>query len=182
VDGVGDRLRSFRTARRLSQRDLGDRVGVTASFLSQLENGRTNASIATLRRLAEALGVRLSDLVEAGPIPTGRLLRHADRPQLSAAFGTTKWFITQPPLRHVEVYVAEMEPGGSTGPEQYQHGDSEEVVLVLRGSVVIELADQTYDLGAGDSIEYQSSTPHRVANHGDVIAELVWLNSPPTPE
>jgi transcriptional regulator with XRE-family HTH domain len=182
VDGVGERLRAFRTARRLSQRDLGDRVGVTASFLSQLENGRTNASIATLRRLAETLGVRLSDLVEAGPLPTGRLLRRADRPQLSAAFGTTKWFITQPPLRHVEVYVAEIEPGGSTGPDQYQHGDSEEILLVLRGNVVLDLADQTYDLATGDSIEYRSSTPHRVANHNAEVAELIWLNSPPTPD
>jgi transcriptional regulator with XRE-family HTH domain len=166
----------------MSQRELGARVGVTASFLSQLENGRTNASIGTLRRLAEGLGVRLSDLVDAGPVPTGRLLRRADRPQLSAAYGTTKWFITQPPLRHVEMYVAQIEPGGSTGPDQYRHGDAEEVLLVLSGCVRVELGDETYTLGEGDSIEYLSSTPHRVASAGDGPAEVVWLNSPPTPD
>ena len=116
MDGVGDRLRSFRTARRLSQRDLGDRVGVTASFLlpSWRTVGPTRAS-PPCGAWPKRSGCGFSDLVEAGPMPTGRLLRRADRPQLSAAFGTTKWFITQPPLRHVEVHVAEVEPGGSTG-------------------------------------------------------------------
>lgn len=182
MDDVGGQIRRYREARRLSQRALGERAGVTSSFLSQLENGRTNASIATLWRIAEALGVRLSDLVEPVPVSTARLLRRADRPQLSAAFGTTKWFITQPPLEHVEVYVAELEPEGSTGPAQYHHGDSEEVLLVLHGTVRLELGEEVFTLGEGDSIEYRSSTPHRVANAGEGRAELVWVNSPPTPD
>jgi quercetin dioxygenase-like cupin family protein len=128
------------------------------------------------------LGVRLADLMDPAPVPPGRLLRRSDRPQLEASHGTTKWFITQPPLGHVEMYVAELRPGGSTGPAQYQHGDSEEVLLVLAGQVRLELEDETYVLSAGDSIEYLSSTPHRLSNPGPEAAEVVWVNSPPTPD
>jgi mannose-6-phosphate isomerase-like protein (cupin superfamily) len=74
-----------------------------------------------------------------------------------------------------------MDPGGSTGPTQYRHGDSEEVLLVLRGRVRVELAEEVHLLATGDSIVFASSTPHRVANEGDGEAELVWVNSPPTP-
>ena len=179
---VGRQVGHYRRARRLSQRALGELAGVTSSFLSQLENGRTSASVSTLRRLADALGVRLSDLLEPAEPTSGRLLRKKDRPELSAAHGTTKWFITQPPLGHVEMYVAQILPGGSTGPDQYTHGDSQEVLLVTRGRVELQLGDETYTLGAGDSIEYLSSTPHRVRNAGERTAELVWVNSPPTPE
>ncbi|MRX42730.1 cupin domain-containing protein [Agromyces sp. Q22] len=93
-----------------------------------------------------------------------------------------KWFLTEPPHGHVEMYAVTIEPGGSTGPRQYRHGDSEEVILVTRGHVHVELGDEAYELGTGDSIVFASSTPHRVANTADEGAELVWVNSPPTPE
>lgn len=178
---VGDQVRRYRVARRLSQRALGEQAGVTSGFLSQLETGRANASISTLRRLADALGVGLADLVEPGPVSAARVVRAGLRRTLSASDGMTKTFLTEPPFGHLEMYAVTMDPGGSTGPSQYRHGDSEEVLLVLRGNVRVELADEVHLLAAGDSIVFASSTPHRVANDGDGEAELVWVNSPPTP-
>lgn len=178
---LGAQVRAYRTARRLSQRALAELAGVTSGFLSQLENGRTTASIATLRRIADALGVGLVDLLEPGPVSAARVVRAADRRMLSAANGMTKWFLTEPPFGHVEMYAATIRPGGSTGPEQYRHGDAEEIMLVLRGEVLVELDEERHELAAGDTIVFQSSTPHRVANRGELDAELVWLNSPPTP-
>ncbi|WP_438855184.1 helix-turn-helix domain-containing protein [Agromyces sp. M3QZ16-3] len=181
-EGVGEQVRRYRRARRMSQRALGSQAGVTSGFLSQLETGRANASVATLRRLADALGVALGDLVAPGPVPAGRVVRADRRRRFSASDGMVKWFLTEPPHGHVEMYAVTIDPGGSTGPRQYRHGDSEEVILVTGGAVRVELEDEAYELGTGDSIVFPSSTPHRVANVGDVGAELVWVNSPPTPE
>lgn len=180
-NAIGEQVRRYRSARRMSQRALGEIAGVTSGFLSQLENGHANASIATLRRIADALGVGMAELVEAGPVPSGRVVRSAHRRVFAASHGMTKWFLTEPPFGHVEMYAATVRPGGSTGPGQYRHGDAEEVLLVQRGSVLVELGEERYELGAGDSIVFASSTPHRVSNPGTVDAELVWVNSPPTP-
>ncbi|GAA2039822.1 XRE family transcriptional regulator [Agromyces tropicus] len=181
-EGVGGQVRRYRTARRMSQRALGAQAGVTSGFLSQLETGRANASVSTLRRLADALGVSLADLVAPGPVPSGRVVRADRRRRFSATDGMVKWFLTEPPHGHVEMYAVEIEPGGSTGPHQYRHGHAEEVILVTRGRVRVELAEEAYDLGEGDTIVFASSTPHRVANPGEDRVELVWVNSPPTPE
>ncbi|WP_430646142.1 helix-turn-helix domain-containing protein [Agromyces sp. GXS1127] len=181
-EGVGEQVRRYRTARRMSQRALGAQAGVTSGFLSQLETGRANASVATLRRLADALGVSLGDLVAPGPVPAGRVVRAGSRRRLSASDGMVKWFLTEPPHGHVEMYAVTIEPGGSTGPRQYRHGDAEEVILVTVGSVTVELDDEVYRLAEGDSVVFRSSTPHRVSNAAGVVAELVWVNSPPTPE
>lgn len=183
MDGndVGDQVRRYRLARRMSQRALGEQAGVTSGFLSQLETGRANASVSTLRRLADALGVGLVDLVEPGPVAAARVVRADRRRHLGASHGMTKWFLTDPPFGHVEMYAVDIEPGGSTGPAPYRHGDSEEVILVVRGSVRVELGDEVHELATGDSIVFASSTPHRVANAADAPAELVWVNSPPTP-
>ncbi|MGW9182849.1 helix-turn-helix domain-containing protein [Agromyces sp. NPDC055661] len=181
-DDLGEQVRRYRSARRMSQRALAQVAGVSPGFVSQLENGRAGASIATLRRIADALGVGLADLVEPGPVPAARVVRADARRTFSATHGMTKWFLTEPPFGHVEMYAVRIEPGGSTGPERYHHGEAEEVLLVQRGEVVVELGDERYDLAAGDTIVYSSSTPHRVANPGREAAELVWLNSPPTPD
>src|SRR5688572_28474475 len=99
---VGDQVRRYRVARRLSQRALGEQAGVTSGFLSQLETGRANASISTLRRLADALGVGLADLVEPGPVSAARVVRAGLRRTLSASDGMTKTFLTEPPFGHLE--------------------------------------------------------------------------------
>jgi transcriptional regulator with XRE-family HTH domain len=179
---LGARVRAFRTLRRMSLRALAESTGLSPSFLSQFENGRTNASIGSLRRLAECLGVRLSDLVEQEVRPINTVLRKADRPQLPIGNGASKFVITQPPLRYVEIYVSEFLPGGSTGTGPYVHGDAQEVVLVLRGVVALYLGDIKHELLAGDSIEYTSSTPHRIVNEGITDAEVLWVTSPPTPD
>ena len=88
--------------------------------------------------------------------------------------------MTPRPLHHLEVFVGELDPEGSTGAEQYAHGDSEELFVVIRGTVQLELGDERFELEAGDSIDYRSTVPHRISNLGDDVAEVMWIISPPS--
>ncbi|MDI2126593.1 helix-turn-helix domain-containing protein [Yinghuangia seranimata] len=179
---IGERVRDYRRMRRLTLRQLGAAAGVSASFLSQLENGRTDASVGTLRRLATALGVAVADLIETGAPAAHRVLRRADRPEAGLGLGARKFMLTRPPLRHLEVYSAEFEPGGSTGEDAYTHGDAQELVLVLRGSARVQIGGEEHHLEEGDSVEYSTSVPHRLVNPGPGPAEVLWIISPPTPD
>src|SRR4051812_35263730 len=82
---VGERLRTLRSLRRLTLREVAERAGLSESFLSQVERGRASASIAPLRRIADALGVAISDLFQPLEPRHPRVLRREDRPAL--AFG-----------------------------------------------------------------------------------------------
>ena len=177
---VGERLRDIRRSRRATLRTVADRAGVSESFLSQVERGRASASIASLRRIAGALGVSVADLFEPGGPPRPRVLRRDARPSLAFGILGRKLLLTPRPLQHLEVFMGELDPGGSTGAEPYAHGDSEELFVVLAGSVQLELGGELYDLEQGDSIDYRSSTPHRVANVGEGRAEVMWIISPPS--
>ena len=79
-----------------------------------------------------------------------------------------------------EVDVGELDVSGSTGTEPYAHGDSEELFVVLSGRVQLELGGDVHELESGDSIDYRSSTPHRVTNIGEEGAEVMWIISPPS--
>jgi transcriptional regulator with XRE-family HTH domain len=177
---VGERLRELRRFRRCTLRTVAERSGLSESFLSQVERGRSSASIASLRRIADALGVSIADLFEPERPPRPRVLRRDERPALSFGILGRKLLLTPRPLQHLEVFAGELEVGGSTGGQPYAHGDSEELFVVLSGAVHLELGGELFDLESGDSIDYRSSTPHRITNVGEELAEVMWIISPPS--
>jgi transcriptional regulator with XRE-family HTH domain len=178
---VGERLRAIRQLRRRTLKTVAVQAGVSESFLSQVERGKASASIASLTRIATALGVAVSDLFEPdGGRRPPRVLRREARPVLGFGNLGRKYLLTPRPLEHLEVFVGELDPGGSTGDEPYTHGDSEELFLVLSGWVHLQLGEEVHELEGGDSIDYHSSIPHRVTNAGETQAEVMWVISPPS--
>ena len=177
---LGERLRAIRLLRRLTLREVAAAAGVSESFVSQLERGRSSASVATLQRLAAAVGIEISDLFAAEPQAGPRVLRREERQQLEWGHLGRKALLTPKPFHSLEVVTAAFDPGGSTGDEPYTHGDSEELLLVLEGRVHVQLGRELLDLSKGDSVNYRSSTPHRVSNPGDASAEVLFVISPPS--
>jgi transcriptional regulator with XRE-family HTH domain len=177
---VGERVRAIRQLRRLTLKDVAERTGLSESFLSQAERGRTSASILSLQRIAEALGVAVSDLFTPDDSTRPVVQRREGRRFVAWGKLGRKALLTPKPFRHIEVVVAELDPGGSTGDDAYSHGDSEEVFYVLSGRVRLQLGDDAFELGAGDSVQYRSSTPHRIVNDGNEPAEVMFVVSPPS--
>lgn len=178
-EALGARIREFRVARRLSLRALATSAQTSPGFLSQLERGQVNASVGTLRKLAEGLGITLPDLFRSEDANGPQVLRREDRPNILASNLTSKYLLSQKPLRNFEVYTAEFPPGGDAG-EPYTHLDAQEMLIVLDGAVVLELAGVEYPLRLGDSAEYRTSVPHTVRNTSGEPAEVLWIISPPT--
>ena len=177
---LGERLRAIRLLRRRTLKDVAAAAGVSESFVSQLERGRSSASVATLQRLAAALGIEISDLFAPEGLPRPRVLRREARQLLVWGRLGRKALLTPKPFHALEVVAAEFDPGGSTGDETYTHGDSEELLVVVEGRVHLQLGTDVYDLGIGDSVQYRSSTPHRVSNSGEERAEVLFVISPPS--
>jgi len=170
----------YRQLRELSTRDIASLVNVSPSFISQLERGRTGATIGTLMRIATALNISMADLFGAERPHTNRVLTRSDRPVLESADGFHKTLLSQRPIRNIEACIGEFEPGASTGNELYTHGDSQEILLVLRGSITCFLGDAEFEMAAGDSLEYRSSERHGIRNTGTEDAEVLWMVSPAT--
>ena len=176
---LGERLRAIRQLRRKTLKDVAGAAAISESFLSQLERGRTNATIATLQRIATSLGIEVSDLFTTNA-PRPRVLRHGALDFVAWGELGRKALLTPKPFQSLEVVVARFEPGGSTGDEPYTHGDSEELLVVVEGEVHVQLGTDVHELGRGDSVHYQSSTPHRVSNAGGETAEVLFVISPPS--
>nr|WP_281381600.1 XRE family transcriptional regulator [Conexibacter arvalis] len=172
-------MRTIRTRRRLTLRDVAERSGLSESFVSQLERGRANASIASLQKLTDALGTTLADLFMPGRGPGTRVLREHERPHLGYGILGRKYLLTPTPLEHLEVFIGRFDEGGSTG-EPVAHGDSDELFLVMRGRFRLEVGSEVFVLETGDSVNYRSSSPHRAENIGQGRGDVMWVISPPS--
>ena len=180
VDGVGARLRKARGLQGVRLKDIAEQAGVSESYLSQIERGRARGSVATLKRVTEALGMSMVELFEPGLAEHPHLIRGSALSYLALDDGARKALLTPGLLNHLEVFVGDFAAGGSTGPEPYSHGDSDELLLVIEGEVSLELGDDRFELSKGDSIFYRSSIPHRLSNPHDAQAHVVWAISPPS--
>jgi DNA-binding transcriptional MerR regulator/quercetin dioxygenase-like cupin family protein len=173
----GQRFRRLRTRRGLSLAQVARATRVSVGFLSALERGQMRSSIATLRRIARFYGTNILSLFEtAGDNP--RLVRPNERKVLQTTPGVRMellaWGNTV-----MEPHLFRIKPGGGSG-ESYSH-EGEEFLYVLRGNFEIWLdTREHYHLKPGDSLYFESSTPHRWKNPGRTETWLLWINTPPT--
>lgn len=61
---IGDNIRKYRKMKNLTQKELGDLVGISNTYLSDIEIGRTNPSIKTLKRIAKGLEISFVELLK----------------------------------------------------------------------------------------------------------------------
>jgi transcriptional regulator with XRE-family HTH domain len=173
----GQRFRRLRAKRGLSLAHVAKATGVSVGFLSALERGQMRSSVATLRRIARFYGTNILSLFEAaGDNP--RLVRPSERKILETApdvrMELLAWGNTA-----MEPHLFRVKPGGGSG-ESYSH-EGEEFLHVLRGDFEIWLnKTEHYRLKPGDSLYFESSTPHRWKNPGRKEAWVLWINTPPT--
>ncbi len=192
---MGEHLREARRTRRLSLRDLAERLGVSPSLISQIETGRANPSVSTLYAIAAELDVSLDELLfsdrvsvssshaanppetAAGPTTQGSPIQRADdRQRIRLASGVLWERLTTASEPNVEFLLVTYEVGGASSPEDaYQRHSGHEWGHVLSGKLEVRIGFDEYVLSPGDSISINSSIPHRLANIGDVPVQAIWF-------
>lgn len=173
----GRRFRRLRTRRGLSLAQVARATGVSVGFLSALERGQMRASVATLRRIARYYRTNILSLFQAaGDNP--RLVRPEQRKILQTESGVRMELLAWGNTA-MEPHLFRVKPGGGSG-ESYAH-EGEEFLHILRGDFEIWLGGKEhYRLKTGDSLYFESSTPHRWRNPGRAETWLLWVNTPPT--
>jgi len=173
----GLRFRRLRQGRNLSLAQVAGATGVSVGFLSALERGQMSASIATLRRIARYYRTNILSFFEPAR-DNSKLVRPTERKVLETTKGVRMELLAWGNTA-MEPHLFRIKPGGGSG-ESYTH-EGEEFLHILRGEFEIWLnTDEHYRMKPGDSLYFQSSTPHRWRNPGKTEAWLLWINTPPT--
>jgi XRE family transcriptional regulator, regulator of sulfur utilization len=174
--GIGARIRSLREAMGLSLRDLGQRSGVSAASLSQIERGESSPTVALAGRIASGLELSLSQLLRLDEERHLVVVR-AGTGRRRERSGHAVEELTPPlPGQRADVSRHELAPGSRTGgdddPPIHEPG-SRETVVVLEGEVELAIDGQTHVLAEGDSVTFDADLPHRLENAGERPARLL---------
>ncbi|HZA60183.1 MAG TPA: cupin domain-containing protein [Actinomycetota bacterium] len=178
---VGQKIRSLREERGRSLREISENAGVSESFLSQVERGVASPSVASLRRIAEALGTSIVSFFEGPAEVSGRIVRASSRRRL--IHPQRDWedhLLTPGEAKRLQIILSTIEPGAGSGDEPYGHESDEECVIVLKGQLEFWVDQDRFELAEGDSLLFESRRPHRNRNPGPGKAEVLWVLTPPS--
>jgi len=179
---VGINIRRLREEQGLTLRALANKLGISASFLSQVESGKASPSLSTLKNISDTLSTTVGNLIgEEQKVEDNPVIRLSDRKRIhEIGEGINLYLLTSRDAnKQMEPLLFKLKEGATSGGGSYKHF-GQEFVLVLKGSVEITLNDMTYILKKGDSIYFNSSIPHAFKNIGRAEAEAVWVITPPT--
>jgi transcriptional regulator with XRE-family HTH domain len=182
MTSVAATVRRLRHARGLSAEQLAARAGVSKGALVALENATANPNLATLVRIADALGVSVSALVE----------QHASRPvQVTDAAateplwrgpggGTARLLLTTPTAAPVELWRWQLPAGEAYDCHPHPAGIVE-TITVLAGAAVITVDGSEYPVSAGMTVTFAADAPHSYRAGGEDGAELLMTVHLPAP-
>ncbi len=182
--GLGPRLRQVREERQLSVRELARRIGCSPSLISQIERGASVPSVGVLYSLATELDSSLDYLVfgtRGSGIPprlaTDGIVQRAGGRQLIDLASGVRWerltANTDDAADFLEVVYS---PGGhSTDERRPLRHEGREYGVILSGNLTANVGFDTYELAPGDSISFDSSTPHEYLNKTDDYVHAIWV-------
>jgi transcriptional regulator with XRE-family HTH domain len=180
VQSLGKRLRALRKEEGLTLVQLGQRVGLSASYLSQIERSVTMPSLARLTAIASALDVEVRYFFEEDASSPCVVRSNQGKRLGSTADAMVELLSADLTDKQIQPYCLVCQPGASRNQPPTHPG--EEFGFVLTGQLTVTVGEETFVLKAGDSIHYQTLQPHSWRNEGDKVCIAVWAVSPPISE
>ena len=165
---LGSRIRRLRLKKGLTLKDISLLTGLSKPLLSQIENNNASPPIATLLKISKALGVTIGYFFQALESPDRIVLvRREDRNEImrriheeASVVGYRYESLAYPRLdKHMEPFIVEVEPRGEKDLIFYNHS-GEEFLFVLEGELEFRGSDKILVLEKGDSLYFDSHTPH----------------------
>lgn len=176
IVGLASRVRSARADRGWTLDELARRSSVSRRLLVQIEHAQANPSLATLLKLAAALGITLTDLVAEAPSirPVGVVPATEARTLWSTPAGSSgRLLVSRGPL---ELWSWTLAPGDRRDSERHRPG-SVELLTVATGIVAVEVGADRVQVASGDSAWFDATDPHSYSNPAATQATftlVVW--------
>jgi XRE family transcriptional regulator, regulator of sulfur utilization len=178
-NSLGNRLRALRTGRGHSLAEVAEATGLSASFLSLVETGRSDITISRLVRVVDFYGVRITDLLDEVPHADSMVVRRNEHRHLYSRAEGIDVHLLSPDTRGAMMPVlTTYEPTGNWAEFKGAPG-SEAFVYVLNGRLELDVeGHDVVELRSGDSAYWHADRPHRIRNAGRAEVRTIAVVTP----
>jgi quercetin dioxygenase-like cupin family protein len=176
---VGERVKGARQSLGLSIRELSERTGMDASIIEEIEKGSIIPPLGEVISLAKGLRKNLGYLIWGNEDQPYTIVRRGERKMASRhGNGMSKhygydYFSLAPHKagRHMDPFFITLKPSQTT--EDFMTHEGQEFIYVLDGEVEVQLGEEIHILKRGETVYYDSTTPHLVKCKGSEEARIV---------
>ncbi len=177
---IGITLAKFRKEKCLTLKQLAEKVGLSAAYLSQIEHGKASPSISTLRGLAKGLSVRLVDFFEEELIndPVVMTPSRWSKVLIPGWQSDTRRLVHHIGTKRMEPFFTTIPPGGKNKRADAHPG--EEFGFVFEGVLTVIIGEESHEVGPMCSFYFSSALPHSWVNKGQEPVRMIWVVSPPS--
>lgn len=174
---VAARIRSLRESRGLSLRGLADAAGISPATLSQIEQGQTSPSVATLEKLAHGLRVPIAAFfADTGEEAAVEVLALENCPIFTVREDAE--LIPLAAQRHAssfEPLLVRLKPGGRLADQPFLVGIESEFVWIRRGNALLHYDGRDIEVRETQSVYYDPRRSHNWNNPYDEVCEMLMV-------
>lgn len=173
---LGEHVKALRKQKKMTLKQVAEKTGFSISFISQLEHSKTSATLESLKKISEALGVTPSYFFSETKAKNSKVIRNV----LNTSSGESNNFIYKDLSGNIENPILTpnliiLNPGGNRGSNLTHSG--QEFLYVLEGTLTVMIEDETYLLHPYDCILIDSSTPHYWLNKTDKPIKFLCVSA-----
>ncbi|MFV0502550.1 MAG: helix-turn-helix domain-containing protein [Lachnospirales bacterium] len=175
---IGEKIKTLRIQRSLTQEELANRCELTKGFISQLERDLTSPSIATLVDILESLGTSLqsffSDIENEKVIFEKNDIFVQEDEELNHLI---HWIVPNAQKNEMEPIIITLKNGGKS--INHKPFEGEVFGYILKGNITLHIGNKTYKGKKNESFYYKANEKHYIENSGKTEAQVLWVSSPP---
>lgn len=178
MEEIYKKIKDLRQQRGWTLKDLSERTELSISFLSQVERGATSLAITSLKKIADALGVKITEFFDDGETNKNYMVKANDQKPFNIK-GSEFTYVRlngEFPGRSLEPILVTLAPNQKQT-QQYGH-IGEEFYYVIKGFVIFNIEGKEYVVREGDSIHFPSTCPHTVENPFNQESVLLCVLTP----
>lgn len=172
---IGPRIKNLRLKKGLTQEELGERTDLTKGYISQIERDLSSPSLETFFDILAVLGCTPNEFFDEEESEQKVVYTDEDRTEfVDEELGfRIQWLVPESNENEMEPILLTLEEGGTF--REFEPSLADTFAYVLSGKIEVSLGKRTYYARAGETIYYQASEKHRIANDNDGPSELLLV-------
>lgn len=175
MNNLGEKIKFYRKDKGLTLKELSQITGLSVGFISNIERNQNSPSVSNLQQICTALNINLMEIIQDGAEKSPVLKKVERKKIFSSQEENTKIELLTKGTNNLNGIAITIDGNSAYSDLSWGH-NYDEIGVVVRGSLEIELEDKVYTLGEGDSIYLEKFSPHRYRNPNNDTNVTFWFS------
>ncbi|SHJ68828.1 helix-turn-helix domain-containing protein [Tepidibacter formicigenes] len=172
---LGEKIKYFRKKKGLTIKELSELTNLSIGFISNLERNLNSPSVSNLQQICEVLGINLMEILQSTSEKDFIIRKNERKEIFTTEDNKIKFKMLTNGNKELNGISISIEGNSEYSDISWGH-NYDELGVVVKGSLEIQIDNETYLLNEGDSVYVSKFTPHRYRNPSNETNITYWFS------